>query len=88
MLVVGYLSARAANEDTYTADAFRHGLSQSGFLPRRDVQIEYRWAAGRYDRLAELAADLVHRQVSVIAVAGTPTIAKPGRRRPRYQSSS
>jgi putative ABC transport system substrate-binding protein len=72
--VVGFLSGRSANEDTYTAEAFRRGLEQSGFVPTQNVEIEYRWAEGGYDRLAGLIADLVDRHVSVIAVAGTPTI--------------
>jgi hypothetical protein len=48
MPVVGYISGRSANEDSYTADAFRNGLVQSGFVPGQDVEIEYRWAEGRY----------------------------------------
>jgi putative ABC transport system substrate-binding protein len=74
MPVVGYISGRSANEDSYTADAFRNGLVQSGFVPGQDVEIEYRWAEGRYDRLAGFMTDLVNLHVSVIAVAGTPII--------------
>ena len=74
MPVVGYISGRSANEDSYTADAFRNGLVQSGFVPGQDVEIEYRWAEGRYDRLAGFMTDLANLHVSVIAVAGTPII--------------
>ena len=74
MQVVGYISGRSANEDSYTADAFRNGLVQSGFVPGQDVEIEYRWAEGRYDRLAGFMTDLANLHVSVIAVAGTPII--------------
>jgi len=52
------------------ATAFRKSLNQSGYFEIQNVRIEYRWAEGRLERLPELAADLVRRQVSVIFAGG------------------
>jgi putative ABC transport system substrate-binding protein len=68
--VIGYLSARSADADKAFTTAFRKGLSEIGYVPGRNVAIDYQWAAGQYDRLPTLAADLVRRRVAVIAAVG------------------
>src|SRR5947207_5518836 len=69
--VVGFLHYASPNKLTHLADAFRRGLQETGYIAGQNVVIEYRWAEGQYDRLPALAADLVHRQVSVIAAGGS-----------------
>src|SRR5258708_22218579 len=67
---IGYLSPSAADVETEFLTAFRQGLSETGHVEGRNLVIEYRWADGQYDRLSILAAELVRRQVSVIATTG------------------
>src|SRR5262249_36865306 len=71
MPVVGFIDAASAGERTEFMAAFRQGLADDGYVEGQNVAIEYRWAEGRYDRLPELAVDLVRRRVSVIATPGT-----------------
>jgi putative tryptophan/tyrosine transport system substrate-binding protein len=70
MPVVGYLDAASASERAYIVAAFRQGLADAGYVEGQNVAIEYRWAAGDYGRLSEMAADLVRRQVSLIVTPG------------------
>ena len=63
--VVGFLSSRSPGEAASVLRAFRDGLGETGFYEGKNLTIEYRWAEGRYDRLPELAADLVRRRVTV-----------------------
>jgi putative tryptophan/tyrosine transport system substrate-binding protein len=66
--VVGVLSSQSAGKSSASRVAgFLQGLSEMQFEPERNVTIEYRWAEGHYERLKELAEDLVHHQVAVIA---------------------
>jgi putative tryptophan/tyrosine transport system substrate-binding protein len=64
--VIGFLGSSSAQVSVKNLEAFRKGLSQTGYIEGRNVTIEFRWSAGREDRMPELAADLVRRQVAVI----------------------
>ena len=68
--VIGFLTSLGQSERPNLRDAFRRGLSESGFVEGRNVTIEYRFAEGHPDRLPALAADLVGRNVAVIAATG------------------
>jgi putative tryptophan/tyrosine transport system substrate-binding protein len=69
--VVGFLDAGSPTERTQQVAAFRKGLSEGGYQEGLNVALEFRWAEGQYSRFAELAANLVQRRVSVIAVPGS-----------------
>ena len=58
-------------ERTQQVAAFRKGLAEGGYQEGQNVAFEFRWAEGQYSRFAELAADLVRRRVSVIAIPGS-----------------
>jgi ABC-type uncharacterized transport system substrate-binding protein len=70
MPVVGFLHGASPAPFTHLVVAFRQGLGEMGYVEGRNVAVEFRWAEGRYDRLPELAADLVRRRVAVIAATG------------------
>ena len=73
MPVIGYLHSTSAETNVNFLTAFRKGLSEGGFVEGQNVAIEFRWAAGKIDRLPALASDLVRRRVAVIATpADTP----------------
>ena len=70
MPLVGYFSGLSPTATPTYLAAFRQGLDAGGYGEGRTVAIEYRWAEGHYDLLPALAADLVRRQVAVIAATG------------------
>jgi putative ABC transport system substrate-binding protein len=68
---IGVLSARSASDFWPALEAFRQGLRERGWIEGQNVVLEYRWGEGRYDRLADLAAELVRLKVDVIFAPGT-----------------
>jgi len=68
--VIGYLNPGSPEAFANSVTAFRKGLSETGYVEGRNVAIEFRWARDQADRLPELAADLVRRQVTVIVATG------------------
>ena len=69
--VIGFMNAGSSKGLGRLAVAFRQGLSESGFVENQNINIEYRWAEGHLEQLPGMAADLVKRNVSVIAATGT-----------------
>jgi len=68
--VIGFLGSRASDEDPQLLTSFRLGLKEGGYVEGQNVVIDYQFAENRYDRLAALAAELVQRQVALIAANG------------------
>ena len=80
MPVVGFLSSESPALFASFLGAFTHGLNEAGFVEGQNVAIEYRWAQGQNERLPILAAELVQRQVSVIAAPGSTPAALAAQR--------
>jgi putative tryptophan/tyrosine transport system substrate-binding protein len=77
--VIGFLSSASPDLFADRLSAFREGLSETGYVEGRNVAIEYRFAQDDFDRLPELATDLVRRRVAVIAVPGSVAAAYAAR---------
>jgi putative tryptophan/tyrosine transport system substrate-binding protein len=73
--IIGFLSSRSPSESEAVMAAFRQGLAEAGHIVGQAVMIEYRWAEGDYQRLPELAAELIRLRVAVILAAGGPPAA-------------
>lgn len=79
MPVVGFMHITSPENVPQFVRAFRQGLKEQGFIEGENLAVEYRWAYGHYDQLPDLAADLVRRQVAVLAATGgspSPQVAK------------
>jgi putative ABC transport system substrate-binding protein len=69
--VVGLINGGSPDASARSVEAFRRGLNETGYVEGQNVTAEYHWLEGQYDRLSALAADLVRRQVAVIATPGS-----------------
>jgi putative ABC transport system substrate-binding protein len=72
MPVIGLISPGSADANAHNATAFRKGISETGYVEGQNVTVEYHWLKSPYDQMPALMADLVHRQVAVIATPSTP----------------
>src|SRR5262245_10901877 len=75
MPVVGFLDSRSPDALVDRLRGFRQGLKDAGYVEGDNVTITYRWAENHFDRLPELAAELVRRRPAVIAATGPPLVA-------------
>ena len=75
MPVIGFLRPSSEKSVVHLLGAFRAGLKEIGFVEGQNVAIEYRWAEGQEDRLGEIAAELVRRQVAVLVTPGSTAAA-------------
>ena len=73
--VVGVVSGRTPQTDARNVSAFYKGLSEAGYVDGQNVTVEYHWVEGHYDRAPAMMADLVRRQVAVIATTGNNVVA-------------
>jgi ABC-type uncharacterized transport system substrate-binding protein len=78
--VIGFLHAGSPEENAKRLAAFRSGLASAGFVEGQNITIEYRWALGQNERLPELAADLVRKQVALITTPGSTAAAVAAKR--------
>jgi hypothetical protein len=85
MPVVGILSSSSLSAFIDLLGAFRQGLKETGYIEGRNITIESRWAEGRFERLPELAAELVQRRAAVIVTTGEQLDARDDARRRRVE---
>ncbi len=71
MPVIAFIRDGSTESNAHWLAGFHRGLSETGYVEGQNVTVEYHWLEGKYDRLPELLADLVRRQVAVIATLGT-----------------
>jgi putative ABC transport system substrate-binding protein len=87
--VVAVVSGQSPDADARNAAAFHKGLGEAGIIDGQNVSVEYHWLEGRYERLPALMADLVRRQVAVIAIPGSvPAVLAAKAATARFRSSS
>ena len=87
MLVIGFLNGFSLAEWVQPVTGFRNGLTETGYVEGKNVAIEYPWAEGHFDRLPDLAAELVRRQVTVLVATGAASLRLRLRRPPRRSRS-
>jgi putative ABC transport system substrate-binding protein len=73
--VIGFIHTGNPESDAYRLAPFRQGLNETGYVEGQNVSIDYRWTRGRHDSMPNLMADLLRRQVTVIAITGSPAAA-------------
>src|SRR5688572_17779668 len=81
--VIGLMNAISLGPNAHLITVFKQSLADAGFVEGRNLQIEYRWGEGQYDRLPAMAAELVRRRVDVIVA--TPTVSGLAAKMPRKQ---
>ena len=75
MPLIGFLHAGSPDENAKRLDAFRKGLAAGGYVEGKNVAIEYRWAAGKTQELAAMAAELINKSVALIVTPGSTAAA-------------
>jgi len=86
--VVGFVRDGSADANARNVTAFRKGLNETGYVEGQNVTVEYHWLEGQHDRLPALMADLVRRQVAVIAAPGNVSARAAKQQQRRSRSSS